>query len=303
MSPHPDVAGPVVDRRVLTLCEAIPPCAPLVIDSPHSGTNYPPDFGAIAPLRALQRAQDSYVDELFAAAPEQGAVFLAANYPRTYIDPNRPLDDLDPDLFDGTWPGPQLRPSEKSRRGSGLIWRLCPPGHVAIYDRKLGVKEIERRIDHYWRPYHLTLRAAIDRCHDDFGYALHINCHSMHSMSSIMGEGPATSRPDVVLGDREGRSCGREVTTFVKAWCEAQGLSVAINDPYKGVELVRAHSNPMAGRHSLQVEINRRLYLDEVSLDRSDGFETTRTMMTRMIRSLADFAREQSSRVRHRRPG
>src|SRR5439155_19101242 len=83
---------------------------------------------------------------------------------------------------------------------------------------------------------------------------------------------PGRERADFVLGDRDGTTCEPEFTAFVAATLLAMGYEVAINDPYKGVELVRKHGRPAERRHSLQLEINRRLYMDEVSLARNAGF-------------------------------
>jgi len=264
---------------------------PLVFDSPHSGTTYPADFAPAAPWSQIRRAEDSYVDELFAAAPEHGAALLAAEFPRIYIDPNRSLDDLDAGLLDAPWPGP-LAPSEKSARGLGLIWRLCPPGEQVLYDRRLGVAEVRRRIDACYRPYHRALRELLDGPHAAFGQVWHVNCHSMNSVSSGMhAAGAGVVRPDFVLGDRDGRTCAPELTALVRTWLEERGHSVAINDPYKGAELVRAYSDPGAARHSLQIEINRRLYMDERTLERGPGFEPTRALVSGLIAALGDFVR------------
>ena len=73
---------------------------PLVLDSPHSGIEYPDDFRhAVAP-KDLRKAEDSFVDHLYGAGPELGAVLIAARFPRSYIDPNRSLLDVDTSLLD-----------------------------------------------------------------------------------------------------------------------------------------------------------------------------------------------------------
>ena len=96
---------------------------PLVCDSPHSGTRYPADFVTRVPFAQLRQAEDTHIDTLWAAAPRHGATLLAAQFPRAYIDPNRAIDDLDPELLAGPWPLP-LKPGEKSRLGYGLVWSL-----------------------------------------------------------------------------------------------------------------------------------------------------------------------------------
>jgi N-formylglutamate amidohydrolase len=263
---------------------------PLVFDSPHSGTDYPEDFAHIAPLSELRKAEDTYVDELFAAAVDHGATFLRALFPRSYVDPNRAADDLDPALIDGEWPGP-IAPTPKSALGLGLLWSRYPPG-LPLYGRKLTVAEVRRRIEGYHRPYHDALRRALDETYARFGVVWHIDCHSMPALSNAMAvEGPGVARPDFTLGDRDGTTCSAELTDFVRQTLTGYGHKVTVNNPYKGAELVRAWSDPAAGRHSLQIEINRRLYMDERTFEKTAGFGLLRADLTRLIAASADFAR------------
>jgi N-formylglutamate deformylase len=145
---------------------------PIVIDSPHSGTAYPADFGYSAPFELLRRGEDLYVDRLYAHAPAHGASFIAANFPRAYIDPNRLLADIDEALLDAPWPGP-LAAGPKTRLGIGLIWRLL--GDVPVYQRKLSVAEVQQRIERYYEPYHAALDQAIEGGYRQFGAVWHLN--------------------------------------------------------------------------------------------------------------------------------
>ena len=275
---------------VLELRAPAEPALPLVFDSPHSGTVYPADFEHIAPLEALRKAEDTYVDELYAAAPGHGATLLRALFPRSYVDPNRAATDLDPALIDGTWPRP-LAPSHKSKLGLGLIWSRYFPG-LPLYGRKLSPEEVARRIDGFHRPYHEALARALDAVHARFGVVWHINCHSMPALSNEMAqEGPGVPRPDFTLGDRDGTTCAPALTEAVREVLSARGYRVTLNDPYKGAELVRAWSAPEAGRHSLQIEINRALYMNEDTFEKTEGFETLRADLTDLIGVLADFAK------------
>jgi len=266
------------------------PAAPVVFDSPHSGADYPADFDRIAPEDRLRRAEDMFVDELFGSASAQGAALLAARFPRSYIDPNRAQDDIDRRLIDGTWDGP-VSVTEKSRLGHGLIWRLCPPD-LPIYDRKLTVDEVRARIDGYYRPYHRALSYAIDLACDRFGSVYHLNCHSMPGVSAPIVADPAGARrrADFVLGDRDGESCAPDFRDMVRGTLEGMGYAVALNDPYKGVELIAAYSDPAAGRHSLQIEINRALYMDEDRFQRGPGFGTLKGDIDTLIGTICKFA-------------
>jgi N-formylglutamate deformylase len=235
---------------------------PLVLDSPHSGTEYPADFRPDVPLELLRAAEDSFVDELYASGPGHGATLIRARFPRSYIDPNRSLLDIDASLIEGPWPGPAIV-SRKTELGIGLIWRVLDSGQP-IYARKLGVEEVKQRIVRYHQPYQRAVKDALDAAYDHFGAVWHLNLHSMPAVSSaISEEGPGKSRADFVLGDRDGTTCAPEFTALVAQALRDMGYDVRLNDPYKGVELVRAFSDPQGGRHSLQIEVNRRLYMDE----------------------------------------
>jgi len=267
---------------------------PLVLDSPHSGTIYPDDFGHAVPRDALRRAEDAFVDELYAAGPGLGALLIAARFPRSYIDPNRSLLDIDASLLEAPWPGPAI-PSRKTELGIGLIWRVLDSGEP-IYGRKLSIEEVKRRIVDYHQPYQRAVKDALDHTHAHFGAVWHLNLHSMPAVSSVISdEGPGRPRADFVLGDRDGTTCDSAFTQEVAQSLRGMGYEVKINDPYKGVELVRAFSDPAAGRHSLQIEVNRRLYMDERTREKSGGFAKLQGDLTRLLEHVAHFASAHSS--------
>jgi N-formylglutamate amidohydrolase len=267
---------------------------PVVLDSPHSGTEYPADFGAALPLAALRQAEDAFVDELYASGPRLGATLIAARFPRSYIDPNRSVLDVDTSLLDSPWPGPAAA-SRKTQLGIGLIWRILDTGEP-IYSRKLSVDEVRRRITDYHQPYQKAVKDALDATHAHFGSVWHLNCHSMPAVSSVISEeGPGKPRADFVLGDRDGTTCEPEFTTFVARFLADMGYEVKVNDPYKGVELVRAFSDPADGRHSLQVELNRRLYLDERTGQKTPGFARLARDIERLVKAVCDYAAERGS--------
>lgn len=258
---------------------------PLVLDSPHSGHRWPEDFGTILDRDALRDAEDAFIDQLWRPAASQGVPLLAAQFPRAYLDPNRHAGDVDPELIDGAWPD-EYRPSGKARIGKSLIWRSLDDGRP-IYDRRLSVAEVRGRIARCHAPYHAALRALLDAAHARHGQFIHFNCHSMNAMSGAMGEGGAgVRRADIVLGDRDGSSCAPWLTEAVRDFLAARGYEVRINDPFKGVELVRAYSDPARGRHSLQIEVNKRLYLQPGSLERHAGFDRLQADLMALVESL-----------------
>jgi N-formylglutamate amidohydrolase len=262
---------------------------PLVLDSPHSGCEFPADFGAVLSESDLREGEDCFVDELYLPATELGAALLAARFPRTYLDPNRHRGDVDLDLIEGGhWPHDYV-PSGKHRIGKALIWRTLDDGR-AIYGRKLAVDEVVARIERCHAPYHRALVELLEAAHARFGVVYHLNCHSMPAIGGEQSEGGAGQvRADFVLGDRDGTSCDPAFTEFVRATIASLGYRVAVNDPYKGVELVRAYSNPRAGRHSLQVEINKRLYLDEATRTKHAGFDRLQRDLLRLVEAIRDY--------------
>ncbi len=270
----------------------------LVLDSPHSGFAMPADFGSIRTADELRDGEDCYIDELWLPAVARGVPLLAAQFPRTYLDPNRHAADIDADLLDAPWPG-DVQPSGKAAIGKALLWRTLDDGRP-IYDRRLSVAEVRGRIERCHRPYHDALRALLDAAHARFGVVHHINCHSMNAVSGAMGEGGAgVARADIVLGDRDGTSCAPEFTAFVRERLADFGYEVKVNDPFKGVELVRAYANPAACRHSLQLEVNKRLYMDGSSRRKSAGFEPLQAHLMQLVDAiLARFAPHEPGELR-----
>ncbi len=273
-------------RSVLEIRGPREPGLPLVLDSPHSGRSFPADFDAVVSEAELREAEDCFVDELWGAAPALGAPLLAAQFPRTYLDPNRHAGDIDPELLDGAWRG-ELVPSGKAKIGKSLIWRTLEDGRP-IYARKLTPDEVRLRIERFHAPYHEALRALLDAAHKRFGSVWHLNCHSMRAVAGRQSDdGEGRQRADIVLGDRDGTTCDPGFTEFVRATLAGMGYEVKVNDPYKGVELVRAYSNPRGKRHSLQIELNKRLYMDEATLEKSAGFDELQRNLESLLRALA----------------
>ena len=213
--------------------ELLPPTTdplPLVYDSPHSGRYYPEDFRFKPALALLRQGEDAYGDELIANAADSGVTVLIAYYPRVYVDPNRDHDDIAEALLAEPWPDP-VRPSAKSRRGLGLLRRYIVPG-VEVHAEKLTVAEVRHRIDNIYWPYHRALRAELDRTKARFGFAWHINWHSMKSVGNRMAPDDGKQRADFVIGDLDGKSAAPELVETIVEALRALGYRVARNDPY-----------------------------------------------------------------------
>lgn len=250
----------------------------VVFDSPHSGSDYPDDFGYAIMISTLRRLEDAGVDRLFGRVTEFGAPLLHARFPRSYIDVNRALEDLDTGMIEGNWPYP-VRPGIKSQNGKGLIWRTAQR-EGNIYDRKLSVSEVEQRIERCWRPYRAALKGLLDETFARHGAVLHINCHSMRSRGHERDPDGVGDRPDVVLGDRDGTTCDPAITDRAATLLRHMGYTVSVNQPYKGMDLIRDYSEPAIGRHSLMIEVNRKLYMDEKTVTMHDGFDILRANLS-----------------------
>ncbi len=267
----------------------LPGHSPLVLDSPHSGTRYPADFAHACDSAVLRRAEDTHVEKLYDFAPALGAAWIEAYFPRSYLDANRDITELDISMLAGPWPGevaidPKLL--AKVRLGKGLIWRMTDEG-VPLYDRQLSVAEVQARIANCWQPYHAAVAQAIDQAHAAHGFSIHLNCHSMPAVAaSHATDFPGLAHADFVVGNRDHSTSSPALAQLVCEHLAGRGYEVSLNHPYKGVELVRRYGDPARHRHSLQIEINRKLYMDEHSLALHDGFESLKASLRSLVELL-----------------
>lgn len=237
---------------------------PFVFDAPHSGAIYPPSFLASGRLdrHAIRRSEDAHVDKLYVGMVRRGAPLMRARFPRAYLDLNREPYELDPRMFEGRLPAFANTRSMRVAGGLGTIPRIVADGQE-IYRGRIPVEEALARIETLYKPYHRALRELMTRTCRAFGAAVLIDCHSMPSTSLP----PETrGRVDVVLGDRYGASCDPLLTDLVETALRARGFGVARNKPYAGGFITEHYGEPGAGRHALQIEVNRALYMDERSL-------------------------------------
>ncbi|NBX66108.1 MAG: N-formylglutamate amidohydrolase [Proteobacteria bacterium] len=259
---------------------------PVLIDSPHSGRTYPADFNHACQREALQVYEDRFMDLLLSGLPHKGFTVVQAEMPRSYIDLNRAYDDISEQLVPQRQLGDfALKPSLNSQRGTGLIWTYA--GDVMIYDRLPDPDSIEARINTYYWPYYAALEREVTRIRERFGSVWHLN---MHSMPPTTNNGAF----DVVLGDLDGRSCGRGFVDVVENAFVNAGLKVTRNKPYKGAQLTKTIGRPDNRQESLQIEISKGLYLkhDLITLDR-DKFLRLQGVIETVMAEAAIFARSQ----------
>jgi N-formylglutamate deformylase len=277
---------------------ALPQTEPiaLVCDSPHSGTVYPADFGYAVAFNDLRKCEDTFVDALWADVPEVGGTLIHAHFPRSYIDANRACTDIEVTMLSEPWPG-DVQASERCLAlGNGLVFSKTTT-LAGIYERKLGVAEVQRRIDTCWKPYRDALSQALQGARTAFGRVWHLNLHSMPSNAyERLGLVSATPLADVVLGDLQGRSCSPGFTRCVAQAFRALGYSVSVNDPYAGQDLIRQHGQPDQGCESLQIELNRKLYLNEETREPNARYWQTCEDVRRVLRGVAAFIQAETGR-------
>ena len=263
---------------------------PLVVDIPRSGCHYPNDFNPVAPFRAIHEWVSKYLEEIYGLAPQYGATILFANFANAYIDANRHLSDIDPDLIEGGWPEP-LEPSDKSSRlGIGLIHRIAA-GDIPLYDRKLTVQEVKHRIDAYYRPYHTALGAIIDKYVAAHGAAWHLSCHCMATIGPDYAHDKGKRRADFCISDRDGTTSDPEFLDVVVGSLRKLGYSVSINDPFKGAESIRLHSDRTRRVNSLQIEMVKGLYMEEDNFNKSAAFARVRRDLGSFTGLVAEYIR------------
>lgn len=261
----------------------------VIFASPHSGRAYPPAFLAQSVLDslALRSSEDAFVDEIFDSAPQVGAPLLLAQIPRAFIDLNRGPEELDPALIEGVHRAP-LNPRVSS--GIGVIPRVVSGGRH-IYRGKLTMSEAEARLRAHWHPYHDTLRDLIDETHARFGQAILVDCHSMPHEAIESHTRPGQPRPDVVLGDRFGAAAAGHIIEEIEAAFQQAGLRVSRNVPFAGAFIAQSYGHPSTGRHVVQIEIDRSLYMSEAEVARGPGFAAFREVMGAVLARIADIGR------------
>lgn len=247
---------------------------PVIFVSPHSGRHYQREFLQQTCLdkKTLRSTEDAFIDLLFADAPKFGAPLICTQIPRAFVDLNRGPDELDPVLIAGL---ETTGTSRRSRAGYGVIPRLVARGQ-AIYQGRISREEAESRIAKYHTPFHEQVGQLMDECVDKFGEAILFDCHSSpHEMlANVSSRGHLS--PNVVLGDRHGRACGIEVVKQAASVFASFGLKVTRNRPFSGAYTSRRHGVPSGGRHVLQIELDRQLYLDETEIKPNANFQKFR---------------------------
>ena len=224
---------------------------PVLLSVPHSGRDYPDWLVAMARhgRKSLVTLEDPLVDRLVWRALGQGAGAVIAQAPRAAVDCNRAESEIDPMAVHTHW---RARPSPRARGGLGIVpSRTAAHGH--LWRRAIDREEFERRLDQAYRPYHSAIESQLALLTDRFGCALLLDCHSMP---------PSKGAADIVFGDRFGRSAAPWLMSGALDVAAGAGFECRANDPFAGGHIVERHGSPQNSVHAIQIEIDRRCYLD-----------------------------------------
>jgi N-formylglutamate amidohydrolase len=261
--------------------------AGVVFASPHSGRHYPQAFQDQSPLSLaqLRRNEDFFVDQLIAGCVPSGAPLLSARFPRCYVDVNRAPTELPQD-----WAISPAKETPRAAAGLGVV-----PTHInertPIYRTAPTRDQAHARLRTLYDPYHAALAGLIRDAQARFGQCLLVDCHSMPGFAPM-----GSRRPDIILGDRFGRSCIGETLAMVRTLFQQEGYSVAVNYPYAGGFITKHYGQPSLGVEVVQIEINRDLYLNPVTLSPKRGYDRLAAALDRIMgkiisaRQLTDLA-------------
>lgn len=258
-----------------------------VFSSSHSGREYDIDFLKQSQLSVqdLRSLEDAYVDRLFDTAPTCGAPLICATAPRAYVDLNRQPDELDPKLIDGVH---ELQSTPRVHAGFGVVPRVASGGRN-IYAKKLSKAEVDQRLARFYYPYHLKLRSLMRESHQKFGLAILFDCHSMPHASINDACFSGRRKPEIILGDRFGKSCAPSIIEQVQDVFTDAGFRVGRNSPYAGAYVAYKFGRPSANQHLIQIEIDRALYLNERTFRPNENFAEFRRTIASIIERLVEI--------------
>jgi N-formylglutamate amidohydrolase len=259
---------------------------PLLVDVSRSGREYPPHYRTPLAFTTVHDNVSMYVEELWAGAPAAGATMLYCLFPNTWVDVNRAESDMDPAVVDGTWPK-ELQPTQRTLEGLGLIKSRSRYGEP-FQEHKLTVEDIEERLDHCYRPYHAELARIAGALRDRFGVLRHISCHCMSAVGAPTHPDAGKPRADFCISDLKGKTASKEAVALVVDTLKGYGYSVSVNEPYIGNELIARHGDPARGVDSIQVEINKKLFMDVKTFRKTEGFAKVKADLDRLLQVVAD---------------
>ena len=259
-----------------------------IFNSPHSGCIYTKGFldSTNVEIYDLRTSEDSFVGELFYSTKFFNCLLMEAKFPRTFIDLNRSHLELDPRLISGDF---RFDKTARNMAGMGVIPRISGNGKE-IYSKPIFAKDAIKRLESFYFPYHSHLYNLLLESKKRLGYAVLFDCHSMPSKLNLeFSNSKYNNDPDIILGDLNGTSCSSFLINEVKAIFEKHNFFVTKNHPFSGGYITKHYGNPSDAIHVIQIEINKKLYMNENSIKKNENFENLRTKLTSVIEELSNL--------------
>jgi N-formylglutamate deformylase len=258
---------------------------PILFEIPRSGAEYPRNFHSEAPLEAMQGSVSAYVETLYERVGEAGATWLYAKFPNTFIDLNCSKEDLDPETIEGVWSG-ITKPSELTKAGRGLLPATVGDS-IPICSGKISTKDLQIRIEDYHRVYHREIADILSGFKKKYGVAYHFSCHSMAEFVS-KGADKGMRRSDFDLRDRHGQTASAEILDLVETELRMSGFKVTRNKFFARQECVKRHGRPDIGIHSVQLEMNRGIYMNEKDKTLKEGWRNVQEALSKLAKKIAE---------------
>ncbi len=261
---------------------------PIVLSSPHSGSDFPQEFlqNSCRSESELRSSEDSFVNELIVDASNAGIPMISMNIPRTFVDVNRDKIEIDDTMYFDKAPSADTIGSRRCRVGLGVIHRIVAQ-NKPIYDGLISYAEAQERIKYVYEPYHKRLKQLIDKCQKKFGFCLLVDCHSMPSkICNIMNE---TKPVEFCVSNLFDESCPAPISEFVGQQLSQKGYRVEFNRPYAGAFITFNYCQPRKNIYTLQLEMNRSLYMDENVYKKNAYFQSIRSSVSESLIALGKF--------------
>ena len=246
---------------------------PVLLSVPHSGRDYPDWLVAmaVAGVRRWSRSKIRWSIASSGGPWPRGVGAVIAQAPRAAVDCNRAEDEIDPAVIEGRR---RERLTARARGGLGIV-PARTPAHGFLWRRAITGRQLEDRLDQAHRPYHRAIEEQLGLLIDRFGCAILLDCHSMPP--------PPAGIPPIVFGDCHGRTADPWVGREAIRIAGDVGFAAGLNDPFAGGHIIDRHSAPARGVHALQIEIDRRAYLDPRLGAPGPGFDRAASLIDALV--------------------
>ena len=242
------------------------PDTPILITVPHAGDIYPDLFikNLTVDLCEVRRIEDYQSNKILDKIDEQMADIIIAQCSRAVVDLNRSRNAIDHSMFTQVFEHEPVSEKQMIKYGLGVF-----PNKIfgkTILKSPLPFSYAIHMLEQYYDPFHKSLNKQIMYLNNTFGFCYHIDLHTMPSKALLNFK----KEPDIVLGDNFGKSCSIGLINYFQNVFQENGFTVEVNNPYAGGFITRNYGNPSKGVHTIQIEINRKIYMDENKLSLKD---------------------------------